>query len=213
MSQKKPSFEGGNRSIAKALNRLADALWRHGVNPGGRPGWVETKDGWMPPFAMPGSAAADSIWDLRVTDNVAGKFEIDCGEIIASAKDLTTGVAIVDATDEFTATLNHIVYLKMEGFAPTTITLVSGAEWQDPPGMAKTTGSGASTALDFTAYPLWQFVGTATSKTIQVADGIHAKRIAPNTHFLLSQGIYRDEATSNRPIVVHVLHPHHGLLA
>jgi hypothetical protein len=63
MSQTKPVFGNGNKSISAALNRLADAMWKHGVNPGGRPGWVETKDGWMPPLAL-SQPVTESRWDL-----------------------------------------------------------------------------------------------------------------------------------------------------
>jgi hypothetical protein len=56
--QDKPTFTGGNKSFGAALNKTVEALWRHGLNPAGMPGWSESADGWVPPpvFAADGSA-------------------------------------------------------------------------------------------------------------------------------------------------------------
>lgn len=62
--QDKPTFTGGNKSFGAALNKTVEALWRHGLNPAGMPGWSESADGWVPPVQFEGGETTILPFDI-----------------------------------------------------------------------------------------------------------------------------------------------------
>lgn len=51
-----PKFSSGNASIRKALNAVVAYARKHGVHPGGRHGWSESPNGWVPPVSTADAA-------------------------------------------------------------------------------------------------------------------------------------------------------------
>jgi len=199
MSQKKPSFEGGNRSIAKAMNRLADALWRHGVNPGGRPGWVETKDGWMPPAPnMGGDGSASLLWSLKVITEEGGgkKVSIVNPGLVRKtmALDATGIVNIADLADEFTPAANKLLVLEYLPTLATTLKMVD--EWDGWPMPVDTveTDPGGLWVMSRGYHVLYDFRSSSDdSDAIKIQDNLYAERRAYNDHLMFVNTMMEDK--------------------
>lgn len=113
MGQNKPTFKGGNMSIASALNRLSTSLWRHGVNPAGRPGWSESADGWVPPVVFGGELASVDNWDIILDPDLEGGSKLRSPFCVWSHDQLNKTVSITNTS--FQIGLNKWIVAKASG--------------------------------------------------------------------------------------------------
>jgi hypothetical protein len=113
MGQNKPTFKGGNMSIASALNRLSTSLWRHGVNPAGRPGWSESADGWVPPVVFGGDLASVDNWDIISDPDLEGGSKLRSPFCVWSHDQLNKTVSITNTS--FQIGLNKWIVAKASG--------------------------------------------------------------------------------------------------
>jgi hypothetical protein len=210
MSYKRPKFKSGNKSFIAALNAVLQFAEKHGINPGGRPGWVETEKGWMPPYIKATSEFGGSVWTLNVINAETMEVSVNCGTVIEDVVDLTAHVAIVDGSETFTVAAGDMLWLKLEYNSltfVTTVTLESGDTWGGYPKCFESTGSGGTAEWVATYYPLYKFLATATSETSPVAEGLHALKLVGDTHFAIANVIYQN--STNRPISGITLVPYH----
>jgi hypothetical protein len=210
MSYRFPKYQNGNKSFAKALNDLVAVFKRHGVNPGGRPGWVETENGWMPPYISPSAIGGGTIWTLNVISPDEMEVSVNCGTIIEDVNDLTSHVAVVDCGETFNVAEGDMLWLKLEyntGTAVTTVTLESGDTWGGYPKCFESTGSGGTAEWVATYYPLYKFLAESTSETSPVTEGLHALKLVGETHFAIANVIYQN--ATDRPVSGITLVPYH----
>lgn len=146
-------------------------------------------------------------WDIRVTNPSGPTVAVECGTVLKDSSDLTDEVTITSGTSTFTVANNDILWLKVTGFDTPTVTLEKGSTWTDYPSAYEITGTGTTTAFTAYRFPLWKFTSTATEDTIQVGASLHALRLAPPTHFLLSLGVWQNG--SDWPVTVPFLEPYH----
>jgi len=135
MSYKFPSFKSGNKSFANALNAIVEAARRHGVNPGGRPGWIETDKGWMPPYIF-SEQTVEFRWDLIPAPADEGQFILRYPSVTYSREDIESEVLITN--DPMTLADGDWVIAKMEGTIETflttpEITIEAQSTWTDFP--------------------------------------------------------------------------------
>ena len=160
-----------------------------------------------------GSGPAGSIlWDLDVVDSDAGTFTIEVGTILKAPTSLTEKITITGAGSTFTGVAGETIRLKVTGLynAP-VVTLETGGNWTDHPAAYETTSSGASAEFAAYYYPLWEFVAVAAADTIRINDNLHARRLAPDSHFMRTYSVYHK--TGDRPFAVPLLLPYHHALA
>lgn len=210
MSYKFPKFSSGNKAFAKALNDVVSVLRLHGVNPGGRPGWVETENGWMPPFVSPDRIAGSTIWNLDVTNAENNEVMINVGTIIKDVADLTDAATIVDGGTAFNVAATDLAWLKVETPASPIVTLEHGSPWTSYPKAFSVTGSGGTAEFEAFYYPLYAFVDTSTDETTPISEGIHALRLIGNHHLAIINSIFQSGA--DRPIQGLSLIPYHRVL-
>ena len=209
---KRPEFKTGNASFREALNLVLDYAQQHGLNPGGRPGWIETKDGWFPPFISPSGESESGIpWDLRIVDSESFSVGIDPGTIIANASDLSSAVTLTAADSNFTVSDGSLIWIDIVGAVPITATLTSGVGWGDGKAYA-ITGTYPSQTVEHYRYPLWEFRSTGGAGFVTVGDGLFARRLAPKTDLMIIVGLYAEASTLDPPISVPVLIPSHRVI-
>ena len=150
MSYSFPTFKSGNTNFANALNAVVAAAKKHGVNPGGRPGWVETENGWMPPYLLSGSTSAFR-WDLKRAPDSDDEWILLNPSVTFSREDVEQEIEITN--DPFTLADGDWVVAKMEGPIDTfletpTITIEKLSTWD-----------GFPSAYEFSASPdfNWEF--------------------------------------------------------
>lgn len=211
MNQAPPNFRKGNQAFASALNEVSEYSRRHGLNPAGRTGWIESADGWIPPVFR-SSALADSEvpWLLNVIDATTGQVSVDCGTIIKDAADLTAGLTITNGTSTFTPSASQWIYLKLANLSTPTATLTAGGNWTDFPSAYEITSSGSSASYAAYHFPLYHFRATAATGYTRINDGLFYRKMAPDMNLELIHAIYR--AGSDRPVVVHKLIASHLVL-
>lgn len=139
MSYSFPTFKSGNTNFANALNAVVAAAKKHGVNPGGRPGWVETENGWMPPYVLSGSTSTFR-WDLKRAPDSDDEWILLNPNVTFSRDDIEQEVTITN--DPFTLADGYWVVAKMEGPIETfletpTITIESVDTWDGFPSAYK----------------------------------------------------------------------------
>lgn len=167
MSYKFPSFKSGNKSFANALNSIVEAARRHGVNPGGRPGWVETDKGWLPPYIF-SEQKVEFRWDLIPAPEAEGQFILRYPSVTYSREDIESEVAITN--DPITLADGSWVIAKMEGPIETflttpTITIEAQSTWADFP-----------SAFEFGADPFeWEATRIPIYKVETFAEGADKK--------------------------------------
>jgi len=185
MSYSFPTFKNGNTSFANALNLLAAAAKKHGVNPGGRPGWVETENGWMPPHIIGGGIGAFR-WDLKRAPDSEDEWLLLNPSVTFSREDIEQEVEITN--DPFTLEDGDWVVAKMQGPIATfletpAITIEKLSTWDGFPSAYK---FGADPfAWEITRIPIHRVEAFAEEDdkgdAISVGEGIYAtKLIGPN---------------------------------
>lgn len=195
MSYQKPKYSSGNASFASALNTVLRFAEKHGLNPGGRPGWVETEKGWMPPYIDPSAIAGGTIWTLNIIDAETMEVSVNCGTIIEDVVDLTAHVAVVDSAETFNVAAGDMLWLKLEYDTDTfvtTVTLESGDTWEGYPKCYEITGTGATAEWVATRYPLYKFLAEATTETTPVTSGLHALKLIGNYHLAIIVTAFQD---------------------
>lgn len=208
MNQEKPIFTSGNKWFVAALNRLSTALWRHGINPAGRPGWSESPDGWIPPIFR-GVTGIESKWDLSVANSDAKTFTVSCGRIIADASNLETELEITGKDSTFTAASGNILRLKITGaYDETTVTLECAGEWTDYPSAVELTETGSDAAFLAYYYPLWKFTDSDADGGTILFEGIYARRLVGDFDFLRILTAYSEPGSA--PIATPALIPYHA---
>jgi hypothetical protein len=183
MSQTKPTFSKGNKSFVAALNRIADALWKHGVNPGGRPGWVETKDGWMPPLAL-SSAITESRWDLIQDPDDSELFVLRAPLVYAGVSELGAEIAITN--DGIALAADKYVVLEVDDVTldPYTLTLATADE-ETGGELEAYTFNETTDALTSAKFPLWYVSDEDTDGSFQVG-GFHLTKLSGDGALVLS---------------------------
>ena len=191
---KRPEFKSGNKWMVKALNLVAEYAQRTGVNPGGRPGWSETAQGWLPPKAGAGEGGVFSqAWPLTVVDGEALEVSIEVGTILKGSDSISEKLTISNPDEVFVADVGGYIALKITEEVPTTCELVFLPEWPEESGYQVTyEGTIAEENFAFVErhFPLWKFVADATGSSTSVAEGVHAEQLCFN-HLAIQYGIYR----------------------
>ncbi len=208
MSETPPEFKSGNGSFRKALNTVVSYARRHGIHPGGRPGWSATPNGWLPPVLSPQALAVTTKWALNVEDFETGEVSIDCGSIIADLSDVTDTITITSGTSTFTVADGDKIFLKFTNLATPVVTLTKSSTWTDYPSAVEITNSGSSATYAATYYPLYYFNTTATGSYATVKDGVYAHRVAQNEDFRLVNLFY--QTGSDQGVVILYPVPGHG---
>ena len=183
---KPPVFTSGNAAFKKALNSVVEFAKVHGVNPGGRPGWNQTADGWMPPYLTNSGASGPVFWDLQVTDSTEGKVKIINPGIVkrTSAYDASGLVSIASIDDEFTAVADSALILKVTADLTTTLEMVTTdwTGWPYPHESEETTPPGLW-VMKFYRLILWDFVASSSRPdSIKVAEEVFAERRIMPSH-------------------------------
>lgn len=130
MSYSFPHFKSGNTSFANALNSVVAVIRKHGVNPGGRSGWAETENGWLPPFIPEGGGSALDAWDLVPFEDL---YKIERpGRIYLNYTDLTEPVTITAITDAFDFGPEQFAYIKLTNLSEPEFELVFGPAPETP---------------------------------------------------------------------------------
>lgn len=196
MGQEKPVFKGGNLSIASALNRLANALWKHGVNPAGVPGWSETADGWKPPVVLSGGAQSVFPWTLNSVGD--GVHTVSVGTILKDSGIVSVGLTCSNPELEFTPAANGFLCIKITTLAPTSYELVYLSSWPEEDGYTVTfTGVPGEAEFEFTArhYPLWVFKDVKPDDTwISIIENVFGKRVCPPSDLAIIDTLYKTPA-------------------
>ena len=197
MSYSFPHFKSGNTSFANALNSVVAVIRKHGVNPGGRSGWAETENGWLPPYiSATGGADIESAWDL-----IAGvepeTWKVRVGTILRGDDSVSDALTCSNPADEFTLIEGDIVAIKIESEDPTEFSIVTVNLWPEDAGAAVSyTGTVADGDFEMTErhYPLWQVkVSPVNEPSIAVGEGIVAVRIAPRENLAIVKRLYRTD--------------------
>jgi hypothetical protein len=209
MSYKFPFFSSGNKAFANALNALADAAKRHGVNPGGRPGWVETKDGWMPPYLIPTQGAGSPRWTLAVKDGEAGTITISPGTILKDITDLADAFTIDNADSTFTPQGGDIMRIKIEGpFTAHEVSIECDSPWTGYPSAVKKENTGAAAEFSAYHYPLYKFSSTEIAGGFKILSNLYAKRLVGDFDFIRALAGYNEEGDA--PFPIPILVPYHS---
>lgn len=195
MAQEKPVFKGGNLSIASALNRLANALWRHGVNPAGVPGWSETADGWKPPVVLSGGAQSVFPWALNSVGD--GAYTVSVGTILLDSSSISDALTCSNPTYEFTPSANAFLAIKITSLNPTSYELINLSTWPEADGYTMTFTGTPGVDFVFTSkhYPLWSFSDVKPDDTwIGLGEDVFGKRACPPTDLKLVDTLYKTPA-------------------
>jgi hypothetical protein len=191
---KRPEFKSGNKWMVEALNLVAEYAQRTGVNPGGRPGWNETAQGWLPPKVGVGEGGVFShVWPLTVVDGEAAEVSIEVGTILKGSDSISEKLTISNPDEIFVVDVGGYIALKITEEVPTTCELVFLTEWPEDLGYQVTydgTIGGEDFAFVERHFPLWKFVAVATDSSTSVTEGIYAEQLCFN-HLEVQYGIYR----------------------
>ena len=183
MSYKFPVFSVGNKSFVQALNSIVEAARRHGVNPGGRSGWVSTDTGWMPPYIPPNQNKAKFPWDLILAQEEGGMFSLRYPSVTFSREDIEQEIEITN--DTFTLADGDWVVAKMEGPIDTfletpTITIEKVSTWDSFPS-AYQFGDDPDYEWEFSRIPIHRVEAFAEEDdkgdAIAVGEGIYATKL------------------------------------
>lgn len=160
--------------------------------------------------------SAKALWDLEVVGVESGSATVKIirpGTIIKEFADVSVGITITGINDEQTVSAGSRIYLEVTGAEDTpAIALESGSSWTDSPAPVQTSSSSATAAFAAYHYPLWQFLSTSDDATdIKLADGLYARRIGENSHFLRTWLPY--QKGSDKMFGTHFLMPYHRKLA
>ena len=194
---KRPEFKSGNKWMVEALNLVAEYAQRTGVNPGGRPGWNETAQGWLPPKVGAGEGSdIESAWDL-----IAGvepeTWKVRVGTILRGDDSVSDALTCSNPEDEFTLIEGDIVAIKIESEDPTEFAIVTFNSWPEDAGaVVSYTGTVADGDFEMTErhYPLWQVkIAPVSEPSVAVGEDIVAVRIAPRENLAIVKRLYRTD--------------------
>lgn len=181
MSYSFPKFKSGNTNFANALNAVVAAAKKHGVNPGGRPGWASTENGWLPPHIF-STSTSSFRWDLKRAPDSEDEWILLNPSVTFSRDNIEQEVTITN--DPFTLEGGFWVVAKMEGPIQTfletpTITIESLDTWDGFPSAYK---FGADPFdWEITRIPLHYVEALAEDAdkkdAIPVGDGIYATKL------------------------------------
>lgn len=167
--QDKPTFTGGNKSFGAALNKTVEALWRHGLNPAGMPGWSESADGWVPPVQFEGGETTILPFDVikvkpQPEEDGPIMFTLQLPYVRKSNKYDVEELSVPITIDDFEVKAGSWVVAKMLGpiatfiTTPTiTIEVITEDAWTSFPNAHKANAS-APYAWTESRIPLWQFL-------------------------------------------------------
>ncbi len=212
MSYQRPKFQSGNKSFIAALNAVLRFAEKHGINPGGRPGWVETENGWMPPYVKATSEFGGSIWTLNVIDAGENQVALNLGTVIKDVSDLTDHAVIVDGSENFNVVATDMIWLKVEYSAEEEdliITLESGDTWTGYPKAFELTGSGSTAEWVATRYVLYKFLAEPTAETIPISEGLHALKCIGDNHLAAIVTNFKTKGNDDKPVTGFTLIPYH----
>lgn len=150
-------------------------------------------------------------WSLTVLDASIGKVRIELGDFIDDPSDLTAKAEISGDT-EFTASAGHIARLRIDSLDPLSVSIESGPPWPQYPAAYELDGLLDATTLTAAYWPLWEFHGSPQPGSFAIRAGLHARRVAPETHLRGALALYRDPAGQRRPLPVPLLPEHAALL-
>jgi hypothetical protein len=179
---KRPEFKSGNKWMVEALNLVAEYAQRTGVNPGGRPGWSETAQGWLPPYNKGGGEMGEFRWDL-INSTEEGEWTLFDPKVVYSREDIESDVVINN--DPFTLAADYWVVAKMEGpvndfIAAPTITIEALDTWSGFPSAYKF-GSAPSSNWEVTRIPIYKIEALGENEdktgTVSVGDGLYATKL------------------------------------
>lgn len=194
---KPPTFTKGNTSIRSALNQAIEYARKHGVNPGGLPGWSQSADGWRPPPMSQSSVTGPVVWELKIEDAEAGEVSIRCGKILKDAANLSETFEIADKDSIFTVESGDKIFLKItntfvDGEFVTNIFLEKDNTWEDYPARYEVTGQNADAQFAAYYYPLYFFDDIADDNSITIIpEEVYAHRVCENSNFELIWAIYQ----------------------
>lgn len=197
MNQPYPEFKSGNAALVDALNQVVEYARRHGVNPGGRHGWNETPDGWMPPLFRGGEGGIDTPWTLEAGEN-PGEWKVTLGTILQGDDSVSGVLTCSNPSHSLTLVDGSIVAIKIESEDPTDYSIVELPSWPESGGAAVTfTGTVADGdfVMESRHYPLWQVTSTLpTAPHRSIGDSLFAVRIAPLENLAIVKRLYRTPA-------------------
>ena len=201
MSYKFPSFKSGNKSFANALNSIVEAARRHGVNPGGRPGWVETDKGWLPPYISAGESSALDAWDLVLFED---SYKIQRpGRIYLNYTDLTAPVTITGISSDFDFGPEKFAYIKLTNLSEPEFELVFGPAPETPFKTYKFSTEETFQKVDEAYFLLWEGIaGTLPDgEWGKQFEEFYARRVPRPIDLVLQWGGYEfDEDFSHIPV-------------
>lgn len=182
MSYSFPKFKSGNTNFVNALNAVVAAAKKHGVNPGGRLGWVETENGWMPPHLLSGSTSTFR-WDLKRAPDSENEWILLNPSVTFFRDDVEQEIEITN--DPFTLADGDWVVAKMEGQIETfletpTITIEKVSTWDSFPS-AYQFGDDPHYEWEFSRIPIHRVQAFAEEDdkgdAISVGEGIYATKL------------------------------------
>jgi hypothetical protein len=201
MSYKFPEFKSGNKSFAAALNAIVAAARRHGVNPGGRPGWVETDKGWMPPYILAGEGSGIDAWDLVPFEE---QYKIaNPGRIYLDYNDLAQPVTITGITSAFDFGPSKYAYIKLTNLAEPTFELVFGPAPQTPFKTYKFASGETFQKVEEAYFLLWEGIaGTLPEgEWGKQFEDFYARRVPRPVDLVLQWGGYESDEAFTHVIV------------
>ena len=200
---KRPEFKSGNKWMVEALNLVAEYAQRTGVNPGGRPGWNETAQGWLPPKVGAGEGFAIDAWDLVTFEE---QYKIaNPGRIYLDYNDLAEPVTITGITSAFDFGPSQYAYIKLTNLTEPTFELVFGPPPEDPFKTYKFTTEETPQKVEEAYFLLWEGIeGTLPEgEWGKQFEDFYARRVPRAVDLVLQWGGYEfDEDFSHIPVPI-----------
>jgi hypothetical protein len=199
---KRPEFKSGNKWMVEALNLVAEYAERTGVNPGGRPGWNETAQGWLPPKVGVGDFAIDA-WDLVTFDE---QYKIaNPGRIYLDYNDLAEPVTITGITSAFDFGPSQYAYIKLTNLTEPTFELVFGPAPEDPFKTYKFTSGETFQKVEEAYFLLWEGIAgdLPEGEWGKQFEEFYARRVPRPVDLVLQWGGYKfDEDFTHVPVPI-----------
>jgi hypothetical protein len=200
---KRPEFKSGNKWMVEALNLVVQYAERTGVNPGGRPGWNETAQGWLPPKVGVGEGFAIDAWDLVTFEE---QYKIaNPGRIYLDYNDLAEPVTITGITSAFDFGPSQYAYIKLTNLAEPTFELVFGPAPEDPFKTYKFTTEETPQKVEEAYFLLWEGIaGTLPEgEWGKQFEDFYARRVPRPVDLVLQWGGYKfDEDFTHVPVPI-----------
>ena len=200
---KRPEFKSGNKWMVEALNLVAEYAQRTGVNPGGRPGWNETAQGWLPPKVGVGEGLAIDAWDLVTFEE---QYKIaNPGRIYLDYNDLAEPVTITGITSAFDFGPSQYAYIKLTNLTEPTFELVFGPAPETPFKTYKFISSETFQKVEEAYFLLWEGIaGTLPEgEWGKQFEEFYARRVPRPVDLVLQWGGYKfDEDFTHVPVPI-----------